>query len=91
MQIVSNGDNLHQMSKPVFWEIEEKCFKMLSAEILPSVLSVMDLKIILQKHFLFLREHMLWVLIKSASVKRNKHVVEENMLWYLRGASSKYL
>ena len=30
MQIVSNGDNLHDMSKPVFWE---KYFKMLTAEI----------------------------------------------------------
>ena len=23
MQIVSNGDNLHEMSKPVFWEKQE--------------------------------------------------------------------
>ena len=29
MQIVSLGDNLHEMSKPVFWE---KYFKMTSAE-----------------------------------------------------------
>ena len=29
MQIVSNGDNLHEMSKPVFWE---KYFSTLSAE-----------------------------------------------------------
>ena len=32
MQIVSYGDNLHEMSKPVFWEKYEKYFKM-SAEI----------------------------------------------------------
>ena len=31
MQIVSNGDNLHEMSNPVFWK-KEKCFEMLSAE-----------------------------------------------------------
>ena len=30
MQIVSLGDNLHEMSKLIFWE---KYFKMLSAEI----------------------------------------------------------
>ena len=33
MQSVSLGDNLHEMSKPTFWEKEEKYFKMLSAEI----------------------------------------------------------
>ena len=32
MQIVSWGDNLHEMSNPVFWEKQEKYFKMLSAE-----------------------------------------------------------
>ena len=32
MQIVSNGDNLHDMSKSVFWEQQEKYFNMLSAE-----------------------------------------------------------
>ena len=31
MQIVSIGDNMHEMSKPVFWEKSEKYFKM-SAE-----------------------------------------------------------
>ena len=31
MQIVSNGDNLHEMSKPIFWE-KQKYFNMLSAE-----------------------------------------------------------
>ena len=30
MQIVSLGDNLHEMSDPIFWE---KYFKMSSAEI----------------------------------------------------------
>ena len=33
MQIISFGDNLHEMSKPIFWEKYEKYFKMLSAEI----------------------------------------------------------
>ena len=33
MQIVSTGDNLHEMTKPFFWKKEEKYFKMLSAEI----------------------------------------------------------
>ena len=32
MQIVSNGDNLHEMSNPIFWEIYKKCFNMSSAE-----------------------------------------------------------
>ena len=32
MQIVSLGDNLHEMSYPVFWEKWEKYFKMSSAE-----------------------------------------------------------
>ena len=32
MQIVSTGDNLHEMSKPVFWEKWEKYFNMLSAK-----------------------------------------------------------
>ena len=32
MQIVSLGDNLHEMSYPVFWEKKEKYFKMSSAE-----------------------------------------------------------
>ena len=32
MQIVSWGDNLHEMSNPVFWEKQKKYFKMLSAE-----------------------------------------------------------
>ena len=32
MQIVSIGDNLHEMSNPVFLEKQEKYFKMLSTE-----------------------------------------------------------
>ena len=32
MQIVSIGDNLHEMSKPVFWANKKKYFSMLSAE-----------------------------------------------------------
>ena len=27
MQIVSNGDDLHEMSNPVFWENKKKYFK----------------------------------------------------------------
>ena len=34
MHIVSNGDNLHDISKPVFLEKWENYFKMLSSEIL---------------------------------------------------------
>ena len=32
MQIVSNGDNWHEISNPVFWEKYEKYFDMLFAE-----------------------------------------------------------
>ena len=32
MQIVSNGDNLNEMSNPVFWESQENYFNMLPAE-----------------------------------------------------------
>ena len=32
MQIVSNGDNLHEMLNPVFLEEQETYFKMSSAE-----------------------------------------------------------
>ena len=31
MQFVSLGDNLHEMSKSIFWEKKEKYFKMSSA------------------------------------------------------------
>ena len=34
MQIYSSGDDLHEMSDPIFWENKKKYFKMLSAEIL---------------------------------------------------------
>ena len=35
MQIVSLGDNLHEMSKPIFWKNNKKeNFRMSSAEIL---------------------------------------------------------
>ena len=30
MQIVSKGDNLHKMSKPTFWEKQEKNYKVSS-------------------------------------------------------------
>ena len=32
MQIVSNGDNLHEMSNPVFWEKLNNITNLLSAE-----------------------------------------------------------
>ena len=32
MQIVSTGDNLHEISKPIFWENKKKYFNMSSAE-----------------------------------------------------------
>ena len=38
MQIISLGDNLHEMSKSIFWK--KKYFKMLSAEFLPSMLNI---------------------------------------------------
>ena len=40
MQIVSEGDNLHEMSNPIFLGKIRKYFKMSSAEILPSMQSV---------------------------------------------------
>ena len=42
MQIVSWGDNLHEMSNPVFWEKQEKYFKMLSAENFTQSASLLD-------------------------------------------------
>ena len=35
MQIVSNGDNLHEMSNPVSWEKQDFFLKMSFAEIYP--------------------------------------------------------
>ena len=40
MQIVSRGDNLHEISKSVFWEKWEKYFKMSSAAVCPSMQSL---------------------------------------------------
>ena len=40
MQIVSNRDNLHKMSNPVFWEKQEKKSISLPVKILPIVLNV---------------------------------------------------
>ena len=34
MQVVSLGDSLHEMSKPISWEKKEKYFKMFPAKIL---------------------------------------------------------
>ena len=33
MQMVSLGDSLHEMAKPVLWEKYLKCFKMLPSDI----------------------------------------------------------
>ena len=44
MQVVSIGDNLHDMSKPAVWEKFEKCYNMTSAyKILPRALRVKQL------------------------------------------------
>ena len=40
MQIVSLGDNLHEMSYPVFWENKKNISKYRLLKILPRVLSV---------------------------------------------------
>ena len=40
MQIVSNGDNLHEMSNPVFWEIKKNISKCRLLKFLLRVLSV---------------------------------------------------
>ena len=42
MQIVSNGDNLHEMSKPVFWEKKEKVIYSSSAGLVQSVIKVKE-------------------------------------------------
>ena len=39
MQIIIIGENLHEMSKHVFWEKIRKIFQMSSADNLPRVLS----------------------------------------------------
>ena len=41
MQIVSNGDNLHEMSNPVFREIKKKIINLSSAELVKGVVKVM--------------------------------------------------
>ena len=40
MHIVSNGDNVHELSNPVFLEKYEKYFNSLLLKILPRVLSI---------------------------------------------------
>ena len=40
MQIVAMGDNLHEMSNPVFWEEQENISKCRLLRTLPRVLSV---------------------------------------------------
>ena len=42
MQIISTGDNLHEVLKPVFWEKQEKYFNMSSAENFTQVLRQID-------------------------------------------------
>ena len=47
MQIVSIGDNMHDMSKPAVWEKYEKFYNMTSADkILPRVLSNIPLYVL---------------------------------------------
>ena len=63
MQIVSKGDNLHEMLKSVFWEKEEK--NMLSAEFANKVVIITaadDIFIIFFFFFLvsFCRENKIW-------------------------------
>ena len=40
MQIVSNGDNVHEMSYPVFWEIKKNMTNLLSSELALRVLKI---------------------------------------------------
>ena len=40
MQIVSTGENLHEMSNPIFCEKWEKYFKIMTAKSLPGMLSI---------------------------------------------------
>ena len=40
MQIVSNGENLHEMSKPVFWENKENIINLSPAELAQRVIKV---------------------------------------------------
>ena len=40
MQVVSAGDNLHEMSKPIFWEKYENISSLSSAELAQRVLRV---------------------------------------------------
>ena len=35
MQIVSLGDNLHEMSKPILWKNEKNIINLVSAELAP--------------------------------------------------------
>ena len=44
MHIVSLGDNVHEMSNPIFWEKKKKINDMSSAEFEQSMLSVKNLK-----------------------------------------------
>ena len=49
MQIVSTGNNLYEMSKPVFWEKEEIYFKMSSADDNQTVIIISNLKFTYKK------------------------------------------
>ena len=42
MQIVSYGDNLHELSNPIFWENKEDISKCRPLKFLPSMLSVKE-------------------------------------------------
>ena len=50
MQIVSNGDNLHEMSKLVFWEKKKNISICCLLKILPRVLSIKDMRCNVRKH-----------------------------------------
>ena len=43
MQIVSLGDNLHELWKPIFWKNKKKRYFKMSADFLPRLLSVKSL------------------------------------------------
>ena len=43
MQIVSDGDNLHEMSNPVFWENKENVIDLPSAELAHNIGQILSL------------------------------------------------
>ena len=67
MQIVSSGDNLHEMSKPIFWEKGGKYFIMSSAEIFTQHALVYELP-----HYTDIMKHNFHFM---------KHDVRKNRFW----------